>query len=213
MSSTMVVNALVEPERPEVNYTFDFDKEAKINNLAVSNLKEAFDMLKGTEFIIDDKFLHTAIFRAFINRKRDAILLALDALRLPVITIKDGQIVNRSDDIFIARKIFEVFPEESVDKILKFYEEGNAVARGNIIRAIGNVSGEPIRGLLIKALDDKTFCEEENPEMVGLPLRICDVAYNQLVLRYKIKDVLRTIGNEYKVETRDYHIDILKSKL
>ncbi|MEM3035882.1 MAG: hypothetical protein QXS18_03655 [Thermoplasmata archaeon] len=213
ISSALIVNALVEPEKPEVNYTFNYDKEAKINELAVLNLKEAFNILKETEFIVDDKLLYAAIFRAFENRKTDAILFALDALKSPVITIKNGQLLNRSDDIFVARKIFEVFPEESVDKILKYYEKSSAVIRGNIIRAIGNVSGEPIKSLLIKALDDKTFCEEMGPEMGGYPLRICDIAYNQLVLRYNIKNVLRCIGNVDKIEVRDYHIVNLKSKL
>ncbi|MBE0426201.1 MAG: hypothetical protein IBX72_06105 [Nitrospirae bacterium] len=202
-----------EPEKPEVNYTFSFEKESRINDVAVLSSKEAFNMLKGIEFIIDEQLLHAAIFRTFVNRKAEAIGIAVDALKLPLIEIKDGQMVNRGDDIYIARKIFEVFPDESVDNLLMLYKEGDAVARGNIIRASGNVSGQPIRDLLVKALDEKTFCEGEYPEMIGKPLRICDVAYNQLVLRYKIKDVLRTIGNEYKIETRDYHINILKSKL
>ncbi|MGB9730130.1 MAG: hypothetical protein ACPL1B_09745 [Thermoprotei archaeon] len=211
--STVLLVGAQEPQKPEVNYTFDFDKEEKINALAVVNSEGAFNMLKSTEFIVDENYLHTAIFRTFRNIKDDAISLALDALKSPVITIKDGQLINRSDDIFIAKKIFEVFPEESTAKILKFYEEVSAVVKGNIIRAVGNVYGESIRRLLIKALDDKTVCEEIYPEMIGYPLRICDTAYNQLVLRYNIKNVLRCIGNIDKIEVRDYHIDNLKDKL
>ena len=44
-------------------------------------------------------------------------------------------------------------------------------------------------------------------------MRICDVAYNQLVLRYRIKNVLRTIGPIYRPENRDYHISVLKGRL
>lgn len=44
-------------------------------------------------------------------------------------------------------------------------------------------------------------------------MRICDLAYNQLVLRYRLKNVLRTIGPVHRIETQDSHIEILKGKL
>ena len=42
------------------------------------------------------------------------------------------------------------------------------------------------------------------------PLRVCDVAYNLIVLHYGIQNVLRTIGTVHRIEVRDYHIDKLK---
>ena len=50
-------------------------------------------------------------------------------------------------------------------------------------------------------------------ETVGEPLRICDVAYNQLVLRYNVKGVLRVIGTIHKIDVRNYHIEKLKALL
>ncbi len=73
--------------------------------------------------------------------------------------------------------------------------------------------GDVIRLLLIEALDDDTSCEDRLPETVGEPLRICDVAYNQLVLRYNIKGVLRTIGTVHNLEAREYHIQKLMDLL
>jgi hypothetical protein len=202
-----------EPERPDVNHVFDFEKEAKINDVVNLPTQEAFEKLKGLEFLINDNLLHKAVFKTFKNRKKEGINLALNYLKLPEREIINGKSIDRTNDFYVVKKIFEVFPEESVNKILKLYKNGDAVTRGNIIRASGNVSGNAVRKLLIKALNDKAVCEEEYPEMAGEPLRICDVAYNQLVLRYNIKNVLRTIGNVYRIEVRDYNIDILKSKL
>ena len=58
---------------------------------------------------------------------------------------------------------------------------------------------------------DKSVCEEKLPESVGDPLRVCDVAYNQIVLHFEIQNVLRTIGTVHRIEVRDYHIDKLKA--
>ncbi len=42
-----------------------------------------------------------------------------------------------------------------------------------------------VRSILTNALDDKQFCEEELPDSMGDPLRVCDVAYNQIVLHFR----------------------------
>ena len=92
--------------------------------------------------------------------------------------------------------------------------EAILMTKANIIRVSGGVSGGPeIRQLLIQALSDTTFCEEETPDSVGERMRICDVAYNQLVLRYGIRNVLRTISPAHRINNRDYHISILKGML
>jgi hypothetical protein len=94
------------------------------------------------------------------------------------------------------------------------YPQADESINVNIINAAGAIVSDPgIRSMLIKALDDKYMTYDDNPELVGEPLRICDVAYNQLVLNLKVKGVLRTIGTGMPVETRDYHIGVLKTKL
>ncbi len=96
-------------------------------------------------------------------------------------------------------------------KLLAGYEDGDSITKCNVIRASGNVEGAPIKALLIGALNDKSSCEDRHAEMIGDSLRICDMAYNQFVLRYKTKNVLRTIGTVHRIEIRDYHISILKN--
>jgi len=70
--------------------------------------------------------------------------------------------------------------------------------------------GQEIKHLLIEALDDVASYGELAPDDMGEPLRVCDMAYNQLVLRYSIRNVHRTIGPGNIIETRDQLIDILK---
>ena len=68
--------------------------------------------------------------------------------------------------------------------------------------------------LLIQALDDKSVYEEENPEVPSAYLcASVMLAYNQLVLRYKIRNVLRTISPAHRIEDRDYHIGVMKGML
>jgi hypothetical protein len=203
-----------EPVKPDVDHIFNFEQEAKINKVISLTPEKAFEHLKGVDFLINDDFLHKAIFKTFGHRKKVGIDLALSYLTLPETEMINGQLVHRADDFYVAKKVLEVFPGESVSKLLKLYKSGNAITKGNIIRSSGQIAGgKVIKDMLVRALDNKTICEEETPEMDGEPLRICDVAYNQLVLRYKVKNVLRTIGNGYRIEVRDYHIDVLKNKL
>jgi len=210
-----VLASATEPTRPAVGYPiFDAKKEAKINEIANLPLEEAFAKFKDEELVVNDTLLHKAIFTAFQDRRQVAIDLALEHLKLPIMETVDNKPVNRFDDFYIAKKILHVFPEESEDSLLELYESSDAITKRNIIYVLGQMEGsQAIRDLLIGALNDKTFCEVEDLEMDGPPLRICDAAYNQLVLRYKIKNVLRTIGTVYTIENRDYHIEILKSQL
>ena len=139
------------------------------------------------------------------------ITMALNTLSMPDREVIGGEIVDRSQAHYVAKQILQVFPKMATRELLKMYKNADSITRGNIIRAAGNVAGgSKIKKLLIRALDDKEFCEYKYLEMEGEPLRVCDVAYNQLVLRYEINDALRTIGTEFRVEVRDYHIDNLK---
>ena len=217
VSFLVFLNAVVgaeEPTRPAVDNTFDSKKEAKIQELTSLSIREAFNRLKGIDFFVNEDLLHKAIFSTFKYRRKEAIDFGINYLKLPVREIIDGKLVSRGDDFYVAKKILHVFPDGAVDSLLDLYSTGDAVAKGNVIRVAGKMAGgQAIRSLLIEALDDKTFCEERYPEILGEPLRICDVTYNQIVLRYMIRNVLRTIGTAHRIEIRDYHINILKSRL
>ncbi|MFZ0612170.1 MAG: hypothetical protein WAM73_08045, partial [Desulfobacterales bacterium] len=128
---------------------------------------------------------------------------------------KEAAVWNRgAADEVVGRNILEIFPEVTAEMLPEAFYDGTAFARGNLIRVAGMIAGgETVRALLIDALNDVDFCEPELPEMAGLPMRVCDVAYNQLVLRYEIPDVLRTIGISHGISARDYHIDQLKQIL
>jgi len=202
-----------ELTKPDVTQSFDSEKEAKISAVMNLTTKEAFEQLKGVDFVVDKDLLHKAIFKTFEYRKKEGIDHALRLIKSPPKEMVEGIFVNRADDFYIAKNILEVFPNESAGRLSRLYARGNAVVKGNVIRASGKINGKAITELLVKALDNKHFCEEETPDMEGIPLRICDEAYNQLVLRYKVENVLRTIGNVYTIEVRDHHIDILKTKL
>jgi len=211
--SFMKMAAASEPQRPEVNHVFDMEKEQKINKISSHSSGEALEELKGVEFLAEEDLLNKAIFKTFHQRKQEGIALSLRNLSLPKKEIINGRRVHRAKDIFLARKIAEVFPDESAPVLLDLYGKGDATTKGNVVRVSGRIEGKIARNLLIKALDDKTFAGPEDPEVDGPPMRICDLAYNQLVLRYRIKNVLRTIGPGDRIENRDYHINNLRRRL
>lgn len=203
-----------EPERPDVRFAFDADQEIQINQISRLRSEEAFEKLKEVDFLIDEPLLQKAIYKTFRFRVQEGIALALDRMKLPRTGIVGMKRVNRGGDFYVAKMILEVFPDEAMDPLLKVYGEGDSVTRGNIIRASGRIAaGQAVRDLLIGSLDDQTLCEEESVESDGEPLRLCDLAYNQLVLRYRVRNVLRAIGTGHKIKDRDYHIEILKNLL
>ena len=201
----------VEPQRPDINKTFSQEKEAKIQALKSLGTEEAFERLMDSDFMINRDLTYKAIYIAYMDRKAEAISLAQAYLMSPLIEYVDGRQVSIVREFNVAKKIFEVFPDEATPILINLYKRSDEIARGNIIRALGEVSGGPsIKDLLVKALDNKSFAEEEAPDMSGEPLRVCDMAYNQMVLRYGVRNVLRTISPAHKIEMRDYHINILK---
>ena len=189
-------------------------EEEKIQQLRGLSVAEVFDRLKQIDFIVNDNLLKQAISATFVDTKNEAIALSMDYVKLPLREEIDDMVVSRTMEFFVAKKILQVFPDDSVPKLLELYNSNNTIAKANVIRASGPMANiSAVKDLLIIALDDKTATVEEEPELVGEPLRICDIAYNQLALNLKIRDVLRVIGTGHSTETRDYHIDILKSKL
>jgi hypothetical protein len=203
-----------EPTRPEIKKIDDPKKVAKINEVKNLPIDEAFSRLKGNDFFLDADLLDNAIFESFRDRKEEALAYSIENLKKPRRELIGGEIADRTLDLFVAKKILQMFPDESLYSLLDMYEHAEAATKVNIIFALGNMEGDPaIRNLLLTALDDKTVWQEENPEMIGEPLRICDEAYNQLVLRYAIENVLRTIGNGHAIEDRDYQIEMLKNML
>ena len=214
--SLMLAGSLkaMEPQKPEIGHNFGLQEEQKIKELTALPLDETFTQLKRLDFLLNEDLLYKAIFEAFGYRKKEAVDYALHFLQLPEWKIMNGKLLIGADDFYLAKKIFEVFPDESVNQLVSLYKKGDVVTKANVIRSLSKIAGgEPIKRLLITALNDKTPTRDDNPEMEGIPLRICDIAYNQLVLRYEIKNVLRTIGSVHKPEDRQYHIDILKNML
>jgi hypothetical protein len=202
-----------EPSSPDVNRTFDTKKEEKINQISDRSPKDAFERFKDVDFVTDVDYMHKAIYKTFRQRKAEGVDLALRTLSLPVTEHIHGETVHRARDLRVAKAILTVFPEDSIPRLLALYENGDPITKGNIIRVSGSLAGPDVGNFLMKALDEKTFCDPEDPEVDGPPMRICDLAYNQLVLRYRLKNVLRTIGPVHRIETRDSHIEILKGKL
>jgi len=204
-----------EPKRPNVNKVFDAQKEERINELAGLPAREAFERLKALEYRADTSLMYKAVDTAFRSRKSEALMLAQSYTELPLTEVVGGRAISSGGENFlVAKRIFETFPEDAAPVLVSLYKQGDAVTRGNVIRAAGNVAGgEEIRNLLIQALDDTSVYEEENPDLSGSPMRICDLAYNELVLRYNVRNVLRTISPAHRLENRDYHIGVLKGML
>jgi hypothetical protein len=215
-SNPGIIAFAAESVKIDVSYTLDAEKEKIIRDLGALPVHQAFKRLKRSDILSNEKFLNKAVFYAFQNRRSTAVAFALNAMQQQLYSYTaDGRPINRGVNVYIAGKVFAMFPGESISPLVRQYQRGDAITRANIIRASGAIADHPRIGqLLITALNDKAFYErEEGFESVDMPMRVCDHAYNQIVLHYQIKSVLRTISPVQRVETRNYHIDILKNIL
>jgi hypothetical protein len=191
----------------------DGTKEAGVNEIAGLPIHEAFEQMRS-ENISGPEAVHKYIDKVFGHRKTETLEYLKNYLRTSMQTGTGERSGKRVRDFNLARRVLETFPEDASPLLLSLYDESDEFTKANIIRAAGRIAGEEeIDNLLKRALNDKTVCEEELPDAMGDPLRICDLAYNQLVLRHKIRNVLRTISPGHRVEVRDRHIEILKGKL
>lgn len=202
-----------EPQPPDTNKVFDADKENKIKDLSGLNTEDALKKMKGDDFICNADLLYKAIYKTFNSKKGEVLTLVGQTLSLPLTQPVEGDADNTQRDFLVSKRILETFPDDAVDLLLSLYDSGDSTARGNAIRASGKVAGgKAVKNLLIAALDDTDTYEEPNSDDLGDPRRVCDIAYNELVLRYAIKNVHRTIGPALSCEVRDQLISILKTK-
>jgi PKD repeat protein len=186
-------------------FTLTSKQQAEIAEIKILSTADAFGKLCEGRYIANLELSKKAISEVFAGAENEAVDYALNILLSP------AQKVNK---LTIAKRILLQFSNISAGRLSALYPQADESINVNIINAAGAIVSDPgIRSMLIKALDDKYMTYDDNPELVGEPLRICDVAYNQLVLNLKVKGVLRTIGTGMPVETRDYHIGVLKTKL
>lgn len=202
-----------EPELPDTEEVFDSETEEEIDQVVGLPAAEVIGRLSDIKFIGNEKALNKAVFKSFNHRKQDGLNAAIEKIRMPLVEKKDGKIVNRTADFNVAKRIVEVFPADSSDSLVRMYQSGSEFEKVNVIRASGLVSNQKIKKFLLSALEDKTVVDERfpNADMIGQPMRICDHAYNQLVLRYSVQNVLRTLSTIHAPADRDYHIGTLKA--
>ena len=187
----------------------DSPKNSKIRLLASLSAEDAFQRLKEPDFFYEEELLNRGIKQAFSKKKKDGIRLALTYIQK---SQKQGDVQN-ARSFYVAKRILQKFPKASIKHLAELYYGGGPQIRKNVVQVVAGMQSEEVvvRSILTNALDDKQFCEEELPDSMGDPLRVCDVAYNQIVLHFGIRDVLRTIGTAHRIEVRDYHIDKIRS--
>jgi hypothetical protein len=206
-----VVQAFEEPPAPDVNTPLDPNKEAKIHDVVILPAGEAFQKLQGVDFIADSELLDRAIFEKFKDNRKEALDLVTGLLGNHAFAMAGAQIVDSTRSFYVARKILQVFPSESWQSLMARYKNTDPVMKGNIVLLSGKIAAGPaVTKFLMDALSDKNVYGERNALTEGEPMRICDLAYNQLVLRFNVPSVLRCIGTVHAIEDRDSHIDTLK---
>jgi hypothetical protein len=203
------VFAQLETDSPQVDQQFSMEKEKRINELEAMDLHSALEVLASPTFLSEEEYLDEAIYRAFKDRTEEVIAYMMKVVQ----STKSATSNEGVNNLYLAKRIFQIFPDVSLNRLIDLYMNTGPEIRANVIYIIGDMDGgKAIDALLIEALYDTSVCREATGESLGEPLRICDMAYNQLVIRYSMKNVLRTIGTGHSINVRDYHIGELQSR-
>jgi PKD repeat protein len=211
-SSGTVAAAAAAPTAEQKNQ--NLRRKAMVSLMKSMNTSAAFERLKGDDFLASDSQLAQAISQVYGKSKDKAIGIALAKINTPATTVVEGKTIKSTRDFRIAKKILEQFPEDASGRLLGMYSTGSVSTKANVILASGGLAGRPeIYAMLVKALDDKTATLDADPDTASNPMRICDLAYNQLALKLRMPDILRVIRPDESVAERDYHINILKERL
>lgn len=182
--------------------------------LARLSVVQALNRLTRADFAGVDFVSQTVLSIAFGDRRTEAVAAALRWIQRPTRKTGWGTATSPVREKIAATAILKAFPDESSGALVELYLAGDATVRGNVVPVAGAISYNPdLHELLVTALGDTSTCEEEGEDSVGDPLRVCDVAYNQLVLWDNLTDCLRTIGPAHRMEVRDYHIALLQKRL
>jgi PKD repeat protein len=199
---------------PDIGAQLSPAREAQLEQMKNMSLIEAIEELKDVGFTMNRSYLDIGIMTALDDERPEAVAFALDSLRNPKTVQIEGETVLQVPDFLLAREILRVFSQESLPELIRLYDSGDPFLKRNVLLVLGGMPGEGIvRSRLIAALDDQSFWQDEEGVAAGVPLRVCDTAYNQLVLRYGIKNTPRKLGAAHSLETRDYHIDRLRNAL
>ena len=203
-----------EPNPPNVSKVLSPKKEARILQLEKVSVNHCYEQLKETEFLLDDDFSGKAAYRCFKNRKQVTLRLVMDKLKNAPYTL-EGENIVYNDDLYVAKIVSKVFSADAEVLISNEYKKSTAQTKANMLMVLGQMSGNRARAILTEALNDQSAYEEDYAGMEGIPLRICDMAYNQLRLRYadELVDLPRTIGNPDRIEKRDFYVADMKGRL
>jgi hypothetical protein len=188
--------------------------DAGLQRTARGSATAVWEALRRAAYVHDESRSKALIRAAFDQRRDEALALALWQMSTPLIEKNDEGRQSRIRALVAARRIIETFPDTGVPRMLELYARSNALVRGNVIRCLGGLGARPeIRDLLVQALDDQTVCEEPGWNSGGDLMRLCDHAYNQLVLCDQVPGVLHTVSPVLTLDQRQYHIGELKKKL
>jgi hypothetical protein len=208
LTSTQTGEILTEQQ------TLSAAEQQKISNLDNLTVPQILDELDDPNITTDENLMNNAISSSLEDKEQTAVDEAINRIKTDELKRTDPNSYRKARNFYVARKVANYFADVSANKLVDLYKDKDPYVRGRAVKSAGELSDiSSVKTMLTKALDDKSNSEDKDAEMEGQPLRVCDVAYNQMVLNENVTGVLRTIGNGLAIEDRDYHIGILKDKL
>jgi len=152
------------------------------------------------------------IIRSELLALGEPVLKAMTAeLRRPMADVVAGRVVDRTREVFMARRILKAIGEPALQRLLQLSGTDDPFFKRNMLYALSDFDRREAIEILIAALDDRDQCKKVMPETFRRPLRVCDEAYNLLVLKLSPPDLRAPLGQAHTLNQRDERVAAFKA--
>lgn len=169
--------------------------------------------LRSPEYLASAALLRLAARTGYERRPSEGLAMAIGVLTdlaASPLAADARTRTTQSERWAVARAVLTAFPEAAVPRLIELYDGGDAVTQGLVLQAMGPIDDDgAVDAVLLAALEDRRPCDRGAGESLGEPLRLCDVAYNQIVLRHGLRGVQRVLGSSHRIAVRDDQIATL----
>lgn len=173
---------------------------------AAQAIEAAWVRLLSPEVYVDPD-RQSGIIRSELLPLGEPVLKAMTAkLRHPTTDVVSGRVIDRTREVFMARQVLKAMGEPALQRLLELSAAEDPFFKRNILYALSDFDRQEAIDILVTALDDRSQCKKVTPETFRRPLRVCDEAYNLLVLKLSPPGLRAPLGQVHTLDQRDERV-------
>lgn len=170
--------------------------------------ERSFEQLKQPRATVDAEHRNRLIREGFLAEPSAGLPFVLEKLLREPASPTAEEVRARRADARVAREILARMPVEAQAAVAS-RTTGSPYQEARLLEATGRFRTPAALDRLVRGLSDRREADTGVTADGGWPLRVCDVAYNTLVLRLRLSDFRSPLGIAHSHAQRDRWIERL----